>query len=361
MDEWCRALWPEPATRGPLAHPFPRDLAFGDPSVAWDGDVYLDGSGFEPQLPSLRKCGWAMVKVNGEGRMLRAAGGALPYPQWGQTVPRSELCALLRLVEGALCGAVINARSDCKAVVLGFAAGPRSEHSGNALAGLWRSVFFASEFKKLNVTVTKVKAHTTEEDVASGLITEVERRANHYVDILAKRAAGLIRLPKEVVDDWVARRKDLIDLLGFLGEVVGYGLGAKLWKSKSDFPTTKRAKEGNLVITIHDHDWALTVGNKWQCCKCRKTAASTAGRDRANSTPCKKWDNRLGLTNGFKGHALYITEDGTVFCGKCGCWAHERIVGLARDCEGVRTCKAGTLRILARGLIRRTVHGWGPR
>jgi hypothetical protein len=85
------------------------------------------------------------------------------------------------------------------------------------LAGLWRGVFFAIEFKQLTVTVTKVKAHTSEEDVASGLITEVERRANHYVDVLAKRAAGLIRLPKEVVDDWVAKRQDLIKLAGFLG------------------------------------------------------------------------------------------------------------------------------------------------
>ena len=70
------------------------------------------------------------------------------------------------------------------------------------------------------------------------LISEVERRANHCVDVLAKRAAGLIRLPKEVVNDWTAQRKDLTSLVEFLGDVVGYGLGAKLWKSKSDFAIT---------------------------------------------------------------------------------------------------------------------------
>ena len=76
-------------------------------------------------------------------------------------------------------------------------------------------VFFAITYKQLEVSVIKVKAHTTEEDVTNGLITVVERRANHLVDVLAKRGAGLIWLPKEVVDG-----KDLTNLAEFLGDVV---------------------------------------------------------------------------------------------------------------------------------------------
>ena len=118
-------------------------------------------------------------------------------------------------------GAGIDARSDCKAVVIGFAAGSRSEHSGNALAELWSGVIFAIEFKQLTVTVTKEKAHTSEADVASGLI-----RGGKARQPLRRRAgqarSRFDRLPKEVVDDLVAKRQDLINLTGFLGEVVEY-------------------------------------------------------------------------------------------------------------------------------------------
>ena len=42
-------------------------LLKGNQSIRWAGRVYLDGSGLEPRLPELRRCGWALVLSDDQG------------------------------------------------------------------------------------------------------------------------------------------------------------------------------------------------------------------------------------------------------------------------------------------------------
>jgi len=117
---WLRGITPAATTYvepPPEQQPVQR---FGSMEPAHGSRYYLDGSGGEhTSSKRLRRCGWAVVHMVGE-QPVGGMSGALPGVS--QTVPRSELLALVQLLEDhgpeiARSGAGIV--SDCAYVVTG--------------------------------------------------------------------------------------------------------------------------------------------------------------------------------------------------------------------------------------------------
>ena len=122
---WMRGLVPSSwvaCTPPPAQAPVHRA---GDMHPRPGSAYYLDGSGGERTSdPRLRRCGWAAVHMC-HGQVIGSLHGILPGPF--QTVPRSELLALVALVEEIgpqLAATAAPLASDCAYVVNGVTRRP---------------------------------------------------------------------------------------------------------------------------------------------------------------------------------------------------------------------------------------------
>ena len=108
----------------------------GNREAPWEGRVYLDGSGWEADVPEARRCGWAVAMVDDEGGLIRGMYG--PLPGLPQTVPRAEHYALKMLMESYQAGAT--AATDCQATQVNYMAGDKAASHKGAFASMWRMV-----------------------------------------------------------------------------------------------------------------------------------------------------------------------------------------------------------------------------
>ena len=96
----------------------------GDYDGMVTGEVFSDGSLLYGAHPALRRGGWAFVQLTEEGDALKfAVYGPLPGEQWDQCIYKSELTAILRILEVACPPLVV--WTDCQAVLDGFNRGPQ--------------------------------------------------------------------------------------------------------------------------------------------------------------------------------------------------------------------------------------------
>ena len=149
-----------------------------------------DGSGLHPRDRRLRRCGYSCYygpqhSRNYEGKLLGTV----------QVVPRAELRAVLRVLRTE--DRPFLFLSDCLAVVNGV----RTAIVGGDVSSLehqdlWTQVVHElSGRPRHDAEIRWVKAHTTAEDEANGLITPRDRRLNAGADDAAKRGAARHHLP----------------------------------------------------------------------------------------------------------------------------------------------------------------------
>ena len=192
-----RGGWDPLFTRGVPARPkaprIPKNLVWaesadGDQVHYATGDLYTDGSA-KGMFWGARRGGWAVVALDAHGRWLWTRRGTLGGPNVSSF--RAELQALLEALKMAV--PPVRIHTDNQNVVDGVLRGKLwSTRAKAAGADLWRSVFDKLEELKDQgeVSVVKVKAHTSWWDLLSNRITPKEQFGNWLADTAAKAATA---------------------------------------------------------------------------------------------------------------------------------------------------------------------------
>ncbi len=159
---------------------------------------YLDGSGGARTKDSrLRRCGWGAIVLDfSEPSAPTAVAGCCGgLPSMPQTVPRSELYAAIFVVENCICpDKKLWLLSDCKYFVQSAAKG-RDHCIYGQHADLWLRYWDACEAKDLQIRITKVKAHSSVDDVKLGQISLEDFAGNTYADKFANAGAEAVQIP----------------------------------------------------------------------------------------------------------------------------------------------------------------------
>ncbi len=163
------------------------DGSEGTGDAIYTGEAYTDGALKALGPRRFWRGGWAAVVVDGKGKVTHGVWGTCPdaYP----SSLRAELWAVMQLLLKAL--PPLRVHVDCAEVLRGISRGPAWCTDGaREGADLWRRIWHSLLQMGGGVTFRKVKAHTTEAHVQSGLITAVQRRGNEHADRLAKFGAA---------------------------------------------------------------------------------------------------------------------------------------------------------------------------
>ena len=348
---WARGLRVEPSLTQPK-----NELVCvygGNQWAEWEGNIYLDGSGFEPTSVALRRCGWSVVRMGAGGTVIKSMHG--PLPGEVQTVPRAEHFALVMLVmvaQEAPQDAILRVRTDCKAVYDAWRSGPEGSTSPKKeLAGFWRRIWQdLSRRPDVQLILTKVKAHTEEHEIGVA-ISQEDRTGNDKADEYAKIGARMHRLPRREREAYQDQREQVQDLVKAMGAVLEFGLEEKLWKDEEVPPVPKAPDE--ISFYAHDHLWCKE--GKWYFCRaCRKCTPSEARKKKLQAEPCVPWEDRLGMRGDQKGHALKETDSGTIWCVKCGAHATAQVLKLLKPCVGAKRVTRSGQR--ARDALARGIH-----
>jgi len=198
-----------------------------------------------------------------------------------------------------------------------------------ACAGTWRETFaFLDKLEGVHVEVLKVKAHTSAEAVAEGLITLFDQKGNEWADLSARKGAGQHRIDEKGVEAYKAAWDKVQRVAEYIGDIVAYGVSRSLW----DVPKQpQQAPKDSLVVLRYEHN-IVEVPKGHRCTWCRKSAATAERLAALRASPCEAWVDRLKVDTGQRGHILRRSDDGTIWCSLCGAHSSSKLVALERDC-----------------------------
>ncbi len=184
------------------------------------------------------RAGWGVVVLKqGEQRVAWRMHGSCPdlYP----SVFRAELMAVLNVLRVAM--PPLRIHVDNAEVVTGFQRGEEwcvaPERDGGEL---WREVWWRMKEMEGEVEVVKAKAHTEEEEVGEGVITERDRFGNLHADAEARRGA---RLAESLAPVGTART-EFLKAVRWLGWVRRF---AAVWRADAREEEEERGEEGRRV------------------------------------------------------------------------------------------------------------------
>ncbi len=256
----------------------------GDALVA-TGDIYTDGA-VRGKWRRIMRGGWGIVALaEGENKVLWRMHGTCHelYP----SILRAELSAVLNVLRVALPPLVIHV--DNAEVVRGFAQGHGwCTAPGRDGGDLWREVWTRMEDLGGGVRVTKVKAHTSEDDVDDGIITVRDRYGNLQADAEAKRGA---RLAESLAPVGVAKG-ELLKAIRWTGWVRRFAAGWKADVEEGDDGGDERGKgrseeelrPGRVPTGLRHLVWER--GLEWTCRRCGRTANTDQKRRVMISSRC---------------------------------------------------------------------------
>ena len=159
---------------------------------------YLDGSGGSRSSDArIRRCGWAAVLLdfdNGKTEFVGACFGGLPGAD--QVVPRSELQAASQALK-ATGTSKVWFKSDSSYVVDLYA--KSRNHSLLSINGdLWEEFWNLVDSKNGDVSISKVKAHCSVDEINAGIISWRDFEGNMYADKFADKGAEENQLSYEI-------------------------------------------------------------------------------------------------------------------------------------------------------------------
>ena len=184
---WLRGILPRKLV---LVHkPFPPlpCLSFVGmhPVGGWSGGrYYTDGSGGHfGAFPVLRRCGFSVAVVECEGSQASFVWGCFsPLPGSRQSVPRSELYAILTVLRNVVSGDV-EIITDSKTCADSYSQG-RDHCVQSVNADLWCEAW--RHVGRLGAVVVRwVKAHAGRQHLAAGLLSFHDLCGNYCADALA--------------------------------------------------------------------------------------------------------------------------------------------------------------------------------
>ncbi len=202
------------------------------------------------------------------------------------SILRAELTAVLNVLRVAM--PPVRIHVDNAEVVRGFAEGPRwCTAAGRDGGELWREVWERMRDIEGGVSVIKVKAHTDEDAVAEGIITERNRFGNLHADREAKRGA---RLAESLSPTGLAR-SELVKALRWTGWVRRF---AATWspdigdeeEGGEGAPGVETAGGGRGPTAAGLRHLIWERGLEWRCRRCGREAATAQKRRSLQSSRC---------------------------------------------------------------------------
>ena len=300
------------------------------------GNYFGDGSCLWPQKKACEAGAWSLVCPD-----IEPAARGLSASLLGPFVNsfRGELSAAIQFFRVA--GPASQFVGDCKSVVDAIQLGvPRHlVAAASRDADLWLKLRQAVRKRSGDALEVKwTKAHRARETAARlGQEALREWAGNREADELARAAAARHADASRVEGAAVAAclAKAALTRLAFAAAT---GL-----ERCADLPRRrlKRARQPLSVARPGGHDPVALRSGGWRCKRCRVHARTKASLRTFRAVPCKgSFAARAHVS-----HRLRVTQ-GVVWCGRCGAYAVEKVVGLARECPGHPVTAASAQRLL---------------
>ena len=330
--------WPPAAVERMMA---PSTWIQGELVPGMSGRYFGDGSCLWPQARACETAAWALVFEDGEN--FPGLSSSLPGPF--ATSFRGELAATVQFFRVA--GRGSSYTGDCKSVIDAINTGI-PDHlcaASTADADLWVKLRTLVRLRKYDdLSMAWVKAHRSRAAAEKlGRAALRDWAGNDAADRSAKEAAGRRAVPSRFEAMQSARRLALRALCRLAHAAsVGLDRGAGI-------PRRKRPLRARLLETRPGgHRPVALGGGAWRCQLCRVRARTKASLRTFRAVPCKG----LFLARAHSSHALQLSR-GLVWCGACGAYAVEKMVGLTRVCPGHPPSAAARQRLtkLRRGAV----------
>ena len=284
------------------------------------GMYFGDGSCLWPQARACESAAWALVLDDGDSFQTLSAPLACPFA----TSFRGELAASVQFFRVA--GQGSSYTGDCKSVIDAVKSGI-PEHlcaAYTADADLWMKLRKLVRIRKHDgLNVFWVKAHRSRSAAEKlGLAALRDWAGNDAADRAAKEAAAWRATPSRVEALQSARRLALRALLRLAHAAsVGLDRGA-------DIPRRRRPLRARLLdARPGGHRPVALGGGGWRCQLCRVRARTKASLRTFRAVPCRG----LFIARAHPSHRLQVSR-GLVWCGACGAYAVEKMVGLSKQC-----------------------------
>jgi len=327
------------------------------------GNLFLDGSGRFPQIPCLRRAGWAVVQVDDAGQLISAAFGPVPFDKgpFQQARDGEDYAAYMCLLVAM---GPMHIFSDCAGTVGCLSGNPKASSGvANERAHLWGP--FWGAFEHGDLQVSKTLAHASIADVERGATTHWERNANNLADQFAKRGAMAHQVPVDSI--WIYRGLMLIGR-----EVASWAGRQEVHSAKEEsFDTEGIAGTSHLQFMEPDEDFfegpvASGGGGGHQDSMVRR-----AIRSKSSAHDLKACGTCVGgppadpeVVRRANGHLISVADltkgpAGRVFaCLTCGAYAWKGWRGLLEECKGPTAPGYKEQRSrLAKGFFPHNLHG----
>ena len=296
------------------------------------GNIYTDGSGYEPTHKELMRCGWSYVLLDEKLEVARAKHGPLEGP-W-QTVPKAEATALKVLlydmleetrrlgpVEG---GATV--LSDCKVVVDDYNCGDGSPaEASRANATVWRSILaLRGGLAGLgqHVRVQWIPAHKTLKDVQQGLLSLHDLVGNDHADAEAREGAAVHRVPEVQRRIFLGVLQQAKELLRYVGGLHIHINATQNWVDEEWVQVVAKPPKAEALVFVK-HVLESCEGGLY-CVRCRRRAAGPSARDdifKHECVPFLTCAAEEGESAKVHGSHVLWTSGGMVWCRRCGSYS----------------------------------------
>jgi hypothetical protein len=224
---------------------------------------------------------------------------------------------------------------------------------GDMTHACWETIEEANK-KGWNFTITKVKAHTDEEDITAGRITKYDRVGNDLADHWAGHGALIDQIPdttKNIVNTidataWTIQKRLITICMNYL-------------EHEKYTPKEPKPRQGSILdtsIEAHGHTIMYTPGTNSKesiCGECGQTWTKNTRQEMLHQCPGTIWGTppqdieapwRPYHSKGiiYKGKRLHRTHKlawirGIMYCTVCGSYTITKVGSLARQCRMTRS------------------------
>ena len=315
------------------------------PNRPWPGGKYwTDGSGGEHgSIPILRRCGCgiATMTVRQEGdRLIISRSWAVYFALPGsiQTVPRSELQAILVVLQNVEVWLPVDIASDSLVNVALFLKGPRFTRNA-ANPDLWQQVWEAVRLRTADTIVRWIRSHTGPKEISAGEISELDSKGNEWADRMADRAAELAKVPELYAAPALARQAQVQQIQQRLVAVLmTHG------KRASTKPRAERAGRAECSSEGSPHCLVEVSSQHWWCSEClayspktlaarKRWMSKCSGRLWVEGKPSNLVPERANqVDKGFHLSHHLGSHRGLFYCTACGAYGSQKARKLTSPC-----------------------------
>jgi len=331
-----------------------------------DGVYYGDASGGSfTAFPSIRRCGCGLAQVDAQGVFIWGARFNLPGSV--QTVPRAELFVLAMLLDRSQASSTIAFITDNQKNSELFNKGEAATLK-SANCDLFRDIFEAIRIKCLQVTVSWMPSHLTDDDPLPEGITRRDLLGNRQADRLAGDAARSVELPPAVTTPvlyyhGLVRRiqRRLIDIL--------INLPSRQKVSKDIKHISLKPKIVDLLpVTSH---LAFVSKDRVCCARCHEnylqkdpavfhwleSTCRGIGLSQDRPMPLPFDARHVGNSTTHYTHKLWIYK-GLCYCRRCGAYGSKKLGKLAKPCLPPTYAGQQVLKAIFTGRLPQGLASW---